>query len=65
MRIPIAIEYIKALQEQRAYINRLDLAQIDFYEDGKKLDIPQKAVDDFPLTGLSNVDFVLAGYYKK
>ncbi len=64
-RMKIAIEYIEWLQTERDKINHAQLEEIEFFENGVKVDIPQKTVFDFDLTGLSNIDFIQSGYYKK
>lgn len=65
MKVPVSIEYIKAIMEQRAYVNRLDFRDIEFYEDGKKLNIPEDVLSDFELTGLNNIDFIWSNFYNK
>ena len=65
MRTRIDIELIDAVQAFRRYIHKLALSEIDFYENGEKLDIPEELVDEFELTGLNNIDFITTGYYKK
>lgn len=64
MKIAVSVEYIRALQEQRANINRLNLRDMEFYENGKKLDIPEKVLSDFELMGLNNIDFIWSDFYK-
>ncbi len=61
----VAIEYINWLQEERAKINRADLRDIEFFENGMKLDIPQEILDNFEFTGLNNIDFIWSDFYKK
>lgn len=58
----IAIEYVNWLMEERSKINRVALEDLEIFENGRKLDIPQKVIDDFGLTGLSNVDFILSDF---
>ena len=58
----IAIEYVNWLMEEKSKINREKLGDIELFENGMKLDIPQKVIDDFELTGLSNVDFILSDF---
>ncbi len=58
----IAIEYVEWLMEEKSKINRQKLDDIELFENGTKLDIPQKVIDDFELTGLSNVDFILSDF---
>lgn len=58
----IAIEYVEWLAEERSKINRVPLEDLEIFENGMKLDIPRKVIDDFELTGLSNVDFILSDF---
>jgi len=59
----IDIEFILQLRNQLDWINQLSLKGIDFYENGKQIDIPEAVVDDFAFVGLSNVDFITTGFY--
>ena len=61
----IDIELIDAVMGFRSYIQKLNLWEIDFYEDGVKLDIPKELVDEFGFTGLANIDFITTNYYRK
>ncbi len=58
----IAVKYVEWLMEEKSKINRQKLGDIELFENGIKLDIPQKVIDDFELTGLSNVDFILSDF---
>ena len=58
----IAIEYVEWLMEEKSKINRQKLGDIELFENGMKLDIPRKVIDDFEFTGLSNVDFILSDF---
>ncbi len=48
--------------EEKSKINRQKLGDIELFENGMKLDIPRKVIDDFEFTGLSNVDFILSDF---
>ncbi len=61
----IAVEYIKWLQQERANINHIDLEDIEFYENGMKLEIPKEVLDNFKFIGLNNIDFIWSDFYKK
>lgn len=63
-RFRVDVEEVFRLQDERRKINALKLEEIDFYEDGKKVSIDKKILDDFRFCGLSNVDFVDSGFYK-
>lgn len=58
----IAVEYVSWLMEEKSKINREKLSDIELFEDGMKLNIPKKVIDDFKFTGLSNVDFILSDF---
>jgi len=60
----VDIEYVLWLQEERAKINRLDLEDIDFYENGEKIEINEKARKEFIYCGLVNTDFITTEFYK-
>lgn len=61
----IAIEYVHWLTEEKSKINRANLHDLEFFKNGMKLDIPKKVLDDFELTGLSNVDFILSDFRER
>ncbi|KKL48192.1 hypothetical protein LCGC14_2327930, partial [marine sediment metagenome] len=54
----VAIEYVEWLMDEKSKINRVALEDLELFENGMKLDIPKKIIDDFDFTGLSNVDFI-------
>ncbi len=58
----VAIEYVHWLMEEKSKINRAALEDVELFENGMKLDIPQKVIDEFGYTGLSNVDFILSDF---
>jgi len=62
-RLQVPIEYIEWLELERQKINKVDLANIDFVENGVKLDIPLKRIKRFKFVGLTNVCFILTGFY--
>ena len=47
-----------------AEINKLNLTDIEFYENGKKIEIKEKAVADWKYTGLNNIDFIMSETYR-
>ena len=55
----INIEEVFELQERRIKINKAVTSEIEFYKDGKKIDIPKEELDKWDFTGLNNTDFVL------
>lgn len=58
----IAKEYVEWLMDEKSKINQVALEDLEIFENGMKLDIPQKVIGDFGFTGLSNVDFILSDY---
>jgi len=58
----IAVEYVKWLMEEKSKINRVALSDLEIFENGMKLDIPKKVIDEFDFTGLCNVDFILSDF---
>jgi len=58
----VTIEYVSWLMEEKSKINRVPLKDLEIFENGMKLDIPRKVIDDFDFTGLSNVDFILSDF---
>ncbi len=59
----VDVEYILWLKEELRKINDLRLEEIEFYEEGTKLDIALALIEDFEFIGLSNVDFITTNYY--
>lgn len=60
----IDIEYVINLYNLLQKINNLDFNSIEWYENGEKLNIDQKIIDDFKFTGLSNYHFIISEFYK-
>lgn len=54
----INIEDVLAAQAIRHEINNEDINEIEWYQDGKKLNIPESVLESWRFTGLSNTDFV-------
>ncbi len=64
-KVKIDIERIKALKKELSDFNKLRLQDIEFYENGKKLDIKSELVKEFEFIGLNNVDFIMTEFYKE
>lgn len=64
-RTRVDVEDIQDILRRRAAFNHLDLNDIDFYEDGKKLEIPNSLINHFHFTGLANIDFIASDFYKE
>jgi len=61
----VDVERILYLKNELKKINDLALEDIEFYEDGKKVEISKEVIDDFSFVGLSNIYFITTGYYKE
>ena len=61
----IDIEEIKHLQARLHQINDSRLEDIDFYENGVKLDISDKVRKEWSYIGLNNMDFINLQFYKR
>lgn len=61
----VDIEHVRKIQEERMKINKVPLEQIEWYEDGKKVEIDPGIIDDFLYTGLNNTDFIIGKVYKQ
>lgn len=59
----VTIEYLQAIQDERARINNTPLNEIEFYENGKKIEIDEDIIKEFEFTGLNNIDFITSGFY--
>ena len=61
----VEIQYVRWIQGERSKINSVPLGNINFFENGTKLDISAETISDYGLTGLSNIDFIMSGEYRK
>jgi len=61
----VDIEHVRKLQEEKMKINSVNIKDIEWYEDGEKVDIDPKTLEDFKFTGLSNTDFITSEAYKE
>ena len=62
-KLRVSIEYIEWLEAERMKINNIDLANIEFYQNDNKMNIPLETINEFKLTGLNNINFVSLKYY--
>lgn len=53
----IDIEELRAMRERRKEINNTPLEKIEYYFNGKKIDVPLYTIDEWKYIGLSNIDF--------
>lgn len=56
-------EIYRAVSELKA-INELNLKDIEFYENGKKIDISDEIIENWKFIGLNNHSFIMSEFYK-
>lgn len=54
----VTIEEILEMQKRRSEINSFDIKDIEWYENGVKVEVPNEYLDEWRFTGLSNTDFI-------
>lgn len=64
-KIRIDLEEVRALLNRKNEINALDIREIEWYEDGKPLEIPPECLDKWRFIGLTNVFFVELEFWKE
>lgn len=57
-RIRLDFETILSIRNAYRAINKMDINMVDFYNEGKLVDIPQVDIDEWDFTGLGLIDFV-------
>ena len=62
--VRIDIEVIRAGELERNRFNRLDLNNIEFFENDKPIVIEKDVLEDWQFVGLSNTDFIMTDTYK-
>jgi len=60
----VRIEFLIELKNYLKEINETPLNEITWMQGIKPIKIDKKLIEDFELTGLSNIDFIMSGYYK-
>ena len=60
----VDIETICKTEAFRRTVNSIPLRNIEFFEKGKPIFIFAKDMDDWELTGLNNIDFIISMAYK-
>ena len=60
----VDIEKIQILRKKLRDFNQLSIYDMEFYEDGKKLEIPKEVLDEWELIGLNNADFIDTKFWK-
>ena len=62
-KIPIMVEEVFALQKRRKEINKLPLRKIIWTKNKKPIVISKETIENWELTGLSNIDFIISGEF--
>lgn len=63
-KVRVDLEKVRRLYEEYQRINGLDIEDVEFFENGERLDIPAEYVKDWKFTGLGVVHFVVDEFYK-
>lgn len=58
-------EKVRALKDELREINQTPFDELEFYENGVKIDIENKIRESFKFTGLNNTDFVSTEFWKE
>ena len=56
-RTAVSIEEVVALRNRLSEINELDPTTIDWYANGKKVEVKEEDIEEWRFTGLGNVYF--------
>lgn len=59
----VNIEEVQALKARLLEINLTNLSDIEWFKDGKKLDIAPEVLEEWKFIGLSNVEFISTEFY--
>lgn len=59
----VNIERIKELRAELNEINSVDIEDIEFYENGEKVDVPQEHINNWRFIGLNNIEFITTEFY--
>lgn len=57
----VNLEDVRRMIAERKALNALDLTDIEWHENGQRIDLDEEAVADFDYTGLAVIDFVSSG----
>jgi len=60
----VDIEKVRELKRQLDEINSVPIEDIEFFENGKRVEFDKDVVADWKFIGLNNVDFITSGFYK-
>jgi hypothetical protein len=54
----VDVEEIYGIKARRKQINSIPLKDIEFYQDGKRIEFDKSAMDEWRFVGMSNIDFI-------
>ena len=60
----VDLEHVRKLYEERMKINKLNFEDIEWYENGERVEVSPKIIKDFKFTGLNNTDFVTMNIFQ-
>lgn len=59
----VDIERLHELKAELNKINRADIEALEFYEEGKKINVPLELIQKWRFIGLNNVEFITTDFY--
>ena len=63
--IRVNIEEVRALKKRLRAINNVQFKDIEWFEDGIRLEISPEVSENWRFVGMSNADFIETDYYKQ
>jgi len=60
----VDIDLLKERKKQSDMINSVDLDEIQFYENGERVEISDEILAKWKYIGLNNTDFITSDFYK-
>jgi len=57
-KVRIDFEEMRAMQKRKSKINKLEFEDIEWYENGVKVELPEALTENWRFCGLSNTSFV-------
>lgn len=61
----VDVERVRELRKELREINKLDIRDIEFYENGQKIVVPEATWWAWEFIGLNNTDFVEVEFWKE
>lgn len=65
MKKIIHVEEVIKLMERKREIDRIDLKDVRFFQNGKEINIPERIIEEFRFTGLPVSHFVDMGAHEE